>query len=115
LQLWARFAMTEERTQLGFQMKRYSILLPFATAVALLTGCAYDEGYYRDRTNARGAYPEPREYRTEEYAERQNYVEPVRDDRYTDEWIASCEQRYRSFDPASGTYLGYDGYRHDCR
>jgi len=29
------------------------------------------------------------------------------DDRY-------CSQRYRSYDPASGTYLGYDGIRHPC-
>jgi BA14K-like protein len=27
----------------------------------------------------------------------------------------SCEQRYKSYDPASGTYLGYDGRRHACR
>jgi hypothetical protein len=25
-----------------------------------------------------------------------------------------CAQRYRSFDPTSGTYLGYDGLRHPC-
>jgi hypothetical protein len=25
-----------------------------------------------------------------------------------------CSQRYRSYDPASGTYLGYDGQRHSC-
>jgi len=25
-----------------------------------------------------------------------------------------CKQRYRSYDPASGTYLGYDGQRHPC-
>jgi hypothetical protein len=25
-----------------------------------------------------------------------------------------CAQRYRSYDPASGTYLGYDGMRHPC-
>ncbi|WP_245285747.1 BA14K family protein [Bradyrhizobium japonicum] len=25
-----------------------------------------------------------------------------------------CEQKYRSYDPASGTYLGYDGKRHPC-
>ncbi|MGH6739994.1 MAG: BA14K family protein, partial [Bradyrhizobium sp.] len=24
------------------------------------------------------------------------------------------QQRYRSYDPASGTYLGYDGLRHPC-
>jgi hypothetical protein len=27
---------------------------------------------------------------------------------------ASCAQRYRSWDPASQTYLGYDGQRHPC-
>ena len=25
-----------------------------------------------------------------------------------------CAQRYRSYDPGSGTYLGYDGLRHPC-
>ena len=28
--------------------------------------------------------------------------------------VAYCSQRFRSYDPASGTYLGYDGYRHPC-
>ena len=32
---------------------------------------------------------------------------PDRDDAY-------CSQRYRSYDPRSGTYLGYDGIRHPC-
>ncbi len=27
---------------------------------------------------------------------------------------ASCADRYRSFDPASGTFLGRDGRRHEC-
>ena len=27
---------------------------------------------------------------------------------------AYCAQRYKSYDPASGTYLGYDGRRHPC-
>jgi hypothetical protein len=27
---------------------------------------------------------------------------------------AACAQRYRSYDPASGTYLGRDGVRHRC-
>ena len=26
----------------------------------------------------------------------------------------SCVQRYRSYDPGSGTFLGYDGRRHAC-
>jgi hypothetical protein len=25
-----------------------------------------------------------------------------------------CAQRYRSYDPASGTFLGYEGHRHPC-
>src|SRR5271166_2678908 len=28
--------------------------------------------------------------------------------------VAYCEQTYRTYDPASGTYLGYDGFRHPC-
>ena len=27
----------------------------------------------------------------------------------------SCAQRYRSYDPASGTFLGFDGRRHECQ
>lgn len=27
---------------------------------------------------------------------------------------AYCSQKYRSYDPRSGTYLGYDGQRHPC-
>lgn len=30
-------------------------------------------------------------------------------------WISYCSSKYRSFDPRSGTYLGYDGRRHYCR
>ena len=26
-----------------------------------------------------------------------------------------CARRYRSYDPATGTFLGYDGMRHICR
>jgi hypothetical protein len=36
-------------------------------------------------------------------------------DRVDDGWIAACSRKYRSFDPATGTYLGYDGLRHPCR
>ena len=31
-----------------------------------------------------------------------------------DSAVAYCVQRFRSYDPASGTYLGNDGYRHSC-
>jgi hypothetical protein len=28
--------------------------------------------------------------------------------------VSYCLQRFRSYDPRSGTYLGFDGYRHPC-
>jgi hypothetical protein len=31
-----------------------------------------------------------------------------------DSSVAYCEGRFHSYDPASGTYLGYDGLRHSC-
>jgi len=34
---------------------------------------------------------------------------------WTREWYHACRSRYRSFDPRSGTFLGYDGHRHFCR
>ena len=30
------------------------------------------------------------------------------------EAVAYCMRRFKSYDPGSGTYLGYDGYRHPC-
>jgi hypothetical protein len=37
------------------------------------------------------------------------YGPPVPDDA-----IGYCMSRFKSYDPRSGTYLGYDGYRHPC-
>lgn len=28
--------------------------------------------------------------------------------------VRYCMSRFKSYDPASGTYLGYDGHRHPC-
>ncbi len=28
--------------------------------------------------------------------------------------VGYCTRRFKSYDPVSGTYLGYDGYRHSC-
>lgn len=44
------------------------------------------------------------------------YAEPVyaAPEPWTREWFRYCENRYRSFDGQSGTYLGYDGKRHFC-
>jgi hypothetical protein len=32
-----------------------------------------------------------------------------------DQWLSYCSQKYKSFDPASGTYLNYDGNRYPCQ
>lgn len=37
-------------------------------------------------------------------------AEPV----YGDDAVAYCMQRYRSYNPSTGTYTGYDGYQHPC-
>lgn len=29
--------------------------------------------------------------------------------------VQACFARYRSYDPSTDTYMGYDGYRHPCR
>jgi hypothetical protein len=33
---------------------------------------------------------------------------------YPGDAVAYCMRRFRSYDPYSGTYLGYDGFRHPC-
>jgi hypothetical protein len=69
--------------------------LGFATGLAI--GSAFASPYY-----ASPYYyaPAPRVY----------YDAPMRS---ADE-IAYCSRRFRSYDVASGTYLGYDGERHHC-
>lgn len=44
------------------------------------------------------------------------YAEPIHvsPEPWTREWFRYCRNRFRSFDDASGTYLGYDGKRHFC-
>jgi hypothetical protein len=33
---------------------------------------------------------------------------------YGGDGVSYCMQRFRSYDPYSRTYVGYDGYRHSC-
>jgi len=33
---------------------------------------------------------------------------------WTRDWYRYCSARYRSFDPQTGTFRGYDGYDHFC-
>jgi hypothetical protein len=41
------------------------------------------------------------------------YYEPAPGPVYDDS-VSYCMSRFKSYDPASGTYLGYDGLRHPC-
>jgi hypothetical protein len=61
----------------------------------------YDYGY--DYGYDSGYYP----YDDGAYA----YVAPGVAD---DDSVGYCAQRYQSYDPSTGTYLGYDGLRHPC-
>src|SRR5215468_5617802 len=77
---------------------------PAATAPLWAPGYyGYYDGYYPGY-----AYSyEPGYVYSPGYAYSQGYATGGRDDAY-------CAQRYRSYDPASGTFLGYDGIRHPC-
>jgi len=67
-------------------------------------GYGYDPGY-----NNYGYDPGYNGYYDYGYVAPGGYVTaaPGRD-------VGYCMQRYRSYDPASGTFLGYDGLRHPC-
>jgi BA14K-like protein len=65
-------------------------------------------GYYDDYANGPDYYDygPSQVYNGDSYAAMTDA--PVADSNY-------CAQRYRSYDPGSGTYLGYDGLRHPCQ
>jgi BA14K-like protein len=66
---------------------------------------AFGPGYY-DYGYDYGYYP----YDDDAYA----YVAPGPDVTVGDNSVAYCQQRFRSYDPSTGTYLGNDGLRHPC-
>jgi len=68
----------------------------------------YYEPYY-----PRAYYPGPAYYPDGYYPGRYRAA-PVIEDVEEDDAEAYCIQRFRSYDPESGTYLGYDGFRHPC-
>ena len=80
---------------------KYAIALASVAALTLLSACAtyYDRGYYSTSYRAR-VQSVPGPY--------------VANDAYTQAWLDSCSRRYRSFDPASGTYVGFDGVVRPC-
>ncbi|MFZ5677854.1 MAG: BA14K family protein [Pseudomonadota bacterium] len=68
---------------------------------------AYDEAYSNCMRSERTAYVVPR---TEE-----RIVVTARPEVGTDEWVAYCSAKYRSFDPETGTFVTYSGETLPCR
>jgi BA14K-like protein len=64
-------------------------------------GYDYAPGYY--------SYGYDPDYYDYSYSAPRGYVTAA-----PDQDVAYRMQRFRSYDPASGTYLGYDGLRHPC-
>ena len=74
---------------------------------AIAAGTGYGYGYYGDPGYAYGpGYYDQGYYDDGAMAEA---PAPAGGDA-----VAYCEQRFRTYDPQSGTYMGTDGYRHPC-
>jgi hypothetical protein len=71
---------------------------------------AYDPGYYGDSY----AYDTGATYDTGIPLVSFDQSAPVEGTVAVGGDASYCAQRYRSWDPASGTYLGFDGLRHPC-
>ena len=80
----------------------------------------YNNGYYNN-----GYYNNGYGYGPGYYGGGPTYAPGYYDDQYSDDGAvaavpaggddaAYCMQTYKSYDPQSGTYLGYDGQRHPC-
>lgn len=79
----------------------------------------YDEPRYRP-VPSYPAYPAYPVYQTPQpiyQAPRYDYRPTYRYagmEPWTPSWYRACSARYRSFNPSSGTFTGYDGQRHFC-
>lgn len=69
----------------------------------------YDNGYRAPRR----VYVEP-EYRPVRRVYRPAPVEVGTFEPWSPEWYRYCEGTYRSFNPRTGTFVGYDGMEHFC-
>ena len=88
--------------------------IPGAIAGAVIGGAIAGApyGYYGGPGYYAPGYYAPGYYDDQYYVDQGPVVAapgPVGDDA-----VAWCMQTYRSYDPRSGTYLGYDGFRHPC-
>ncbi|WP_027146038.1 BA14K family protein [Mesorhizobium sp. WSM3626] len=68
----------------------------------------YDSDYYHRGLRVRPA-PVRRYYAQPQVVYAGRYAEP-----WTHEWYVYCSYRYRSFNPRTGTFTGYDGEQYFC-
>ncbi|OAP38206.1 hypothetical protein AU381_21710 [Sinorhizobium glycinis] len=93
-----------------------------AGAVGLVTGTliggaiASQPRYYHEPAyiDPEPEYYEPRPVYRARPVYRRVVVENYGLEPWTPAWYRYCSQRYRSFDPESGTFIGYDGRSHFC-
>jgi hypothetical protein len=87
--------------------------VPGAIAGAAVGGAIASGGWgYNDYYGPSYAYYNGPEYYDDQYYDDGATVAVVPDG--GGDSAGYCAQRYRSYDPASGTYLGFDGLRHPC-
>lgn len=109
------FAGTAEA---GDRRHHRSDISPFATgAIGFAAGAILGSALSQPRYSA-----EPRYYYYEPapvyVAPRPVYVQPrytYAAEPWTPAWYDQCGARYRSFNPRTGYYVGYDGQYHFCR
>jgi hypothetical protein len=89
----------------GYYRHRNNGFIPGAVAGAVIGGAIASQSY--------GYYAGPTYYDDQQYYDDSGVV-AVAPAPAGDDAVAYCMQTYRSYDPASGTYLGTDGYRHPC-
>ena len=123
----AQFAQRGEfRGDRGRRFGREAGFAAGAAAAGLATGAAiaannygYDPGYYGDNyAYGTGYYGDSYAYDTgvtfDAGLPLVAFDQPAPVEGPVVASASYCEQRYRSYDPASGTYLGFDGLRHPC-
>jgi len=78
-----------------------------ATLAAPRDRIIVDDGYYEP--GPRRVYAQPRYVQARPHVVYSGYAEP-----WSRDWYRYCANRYRSFNPSNGTFVGYDGVRRFC-
>ena len=80
-----------------------------AAGIATQPRHVYDDRYYAPARQDRYYYPPAPSYRDRSYDRYAGAYEP-----WSREWYRYCSQRYRSFDPQTGTYTLRPGVQRFC-